>query len=254
MEACFDDDTCEQWSWNTVDKHCYNGPFNSNACTAHAQWAGSARQKFVKVWAYSNAHQVELFLNKKSLGKKDVPHLDKVEWRVPYRPGVLMAVGYDEKGKAISKKVIETTGPPAGLRLEVEDGHDSLKADGTDAGLVAVKLIDEAGRVVPDAHNKIEFSVEGVGRIVGMGNGNPASHEPEQGSYQSAYYGLARVIVGASTKGGTLKLRASSKGLKDASVEIQMLEESEFCRQSMQDLASSSCSLSAHERQPTSLL
>mmetsp|Transcript_5809 Transcript_5809/g.9915 ORF Transcript_5809/g.9915 Transcript_5809/m.9915 type:complete len:1008 (+) Transcript_5809:57-3080(+) len=254
MQACCSDANCEQWAWNTHANTCYNGALDVNQCSESPNWVGGGVRKIVKVWAYTNADQVELFLNGKSVGKQEVPRLDKVQWKVPYEPGILMAIGYNKDGKAISKKIIQTTGPPHALRLEVEDGHDKLKADGSDAGLVTVKVVDEDGHVVPNADNKVEFSVEGVGRIIGVGNGDPASHEPERASYRHAYNGLARVIVGASQEEGFLKLKATSEGLKGTSIKIAVLEQDDFCRANLDDLVSHCSSKATRGTLPSSLL
>lgn len=221
MKACCEDTLCEVYSWTTLENYCYIGPMDMNMCEKVEGWRGGGRRKVVRVWAFGNAPRVELSLNGESLGMRDMPRLEKVEWKVPYEPGRLEATGYDLNGKVVSNALVETTGKPAQLRLRAEQGHNRLAAHGSDAGLVAVSVLDAEGRVVPTANNRIHFSVKGVGKIIGGHNGNPASHEPEVGSSSfSAYNGWTRIVVGATGGEGKIKLEASSPGLKTAHLEI----------------------------------
>jgi beta-galactosidase len=120
---------------------------------------------------------VELFLNDKSLGRKTVQKLSHVEWLVPYEQGTLLARGYVKDKEVITEKV-ETTGKPATVRL-IPD-RTSIKADGKDVSVITVQVEDDKGRLVPVAANEITFDLQGPGKILGVGNGDPASHEPDQ--------------------------------------------------------------------------
>jgi hypothetical protein len=73
---------------------------------------------------------------------------------------------------------VETTGAPAAVRLVA--ARSTLDTDGEDIAIVAVSVVDERGRVVPAAANPITFKLEGPGRIIGVGNGAPSSHEPDK--------------------------------------------------------------------------
>jgi beta-galactosidase len=96
---------------------------------------------------------------------------------VKYEPGTLLARGYRD-GKVVLENKVETTGAPAGVKLWTD--HDALVADDRDVAVVNVAVVDAQGRIVPVADNDIRFDVQGPGRIVGVGNGHPASHEPDQ--------------------------------------------------------------------------
>src|SRR5262249_43913362 len=81
------------------------------------------------VWVYSNADRVELFLNGRSLGVQEMPRWGHLEWQVPYAPGALVAKGY--RGSEVMTDRVETTGPPATIRLKTD--RTRLTADGEDA-------------------------------------------------------------------------------------------------------------------------
>ncbi|MBN2202530.1 DUF4982 domain-containing protein, partial [bacterium] len=142
----------------------------------HWNWSGR-EEKPVSVWGYSNCDAVELFLNGKSLGRKDRPAHGHLEWAVPYKPGVLIAKGF-RNGKAAAQTAIETTGPASAIRLSA--GKPRLKADGEDVIAVTVRVEDASKRTVPTAGHAITFRLEGPGRIIGVGNGDPSSHEPDR--------------------------------------------------------------------------
>jgi len=141
----------------------------------HWNWQGREGQ-LITVGAYSNHEEVELLLNGRSLGRKPVPALDRVEWKVPYEPGVLEARGF-RGGAQVAVTRVETTGSATKLVLRTD--RASIKADGLDATVVAVEAQDAQGRFVPVAGDKVRFIIEG-GRILGVGNGDPSCLEPDQ--------------------------------------------------------------------------
>ena len=144
--------------------------------TPHWNWKGQ-EGKDIPVWIRSNCDEVELFLNGKSLGKKTMPALSHLEWNVPYEAGVLSAKGFKDD-KIVLQKRVETTGDPAAVSLLAN--RIRLKADGEDLALVTVEVNDSKGRPVPTAGNEVQFSLEGPGKIIGVGNGDPVCHEADR--------------------------------------------------------------------------
>lgn len=142
----------------------------------HWNWPGKEGVE-VDVRLISNCEQVELFLNGRSLGRKPVPPYEQVKWKVPYEPGTLSARGYNG-GKAVIDAKVETTGAPAALSLSPD--RTEIVADGRDAAVFTVSVLDTARRVVPLAGNQVVFDLKGPGRIIGVGNGDPSSHEPDK--------------------------------------------------------------------------
>lgn len=179
---------------------------------------GKVKGKPVAVRCYGNTDRVELFVNGKSSGAKVMPKYGHVDWEVPYAPGVLMVKGLSGTGEAVSETV-ETTGKPAAVRL-VPD-RTRLDADGSDVAVVRVEIVDAQGRVVPTADNEVQFSVSAGGEMIGVGNGNPSSHEPDRATKRKAFNGLCGVLVQTSTTPGPITLRASAKGLAAAAVQLE---------------------------------
>ncbi|WP_445453909.1 beta-galactosidase GalA [Flavobacterium sp. 25HG05S-40] len=173
--------------------------------------------KPIDVWVNTNADDVELFLNGKSLGKKEMPRNSHLQWNVIYEPGTLEAVAY-KKGKKITSKVA-TTGQASKIVLSPD--KTTIIADGKDANVINISFVDIEGREVPDANNTVYFTISGDAKIIGVGNGDPSSHEPDQcrdGAWQrSAFNGKCQVIIQAGKTSGTIKLEAKANGLVSAS-------------------------------------
>jgi len=142
----------------------------------HWNWPGREGQP-IAVWAYSNCDEVELFLNKKSQGRKKMLHNSHLEWQVPYAPGTLEAVGY-RHGQRIATDVVRTTAGAAAIQLV--PNKPALQATREDLAVVTVQLTDKNNRPVPTANQEITFSLSGPGRIIGVGNGDPTSLEPDR--------------------------------------------------------------------------
>jgi beta-galactosidase len=143
----------------------------------HWNWPGKEGQP-IDVRVYSNAREIELILNDESLGRKPMPRDSHLEWKVAYQPGKLLARGFDAEGKEIASDTVETTGTAATMQLI--PNFAKIQADGEAVSVITVRVNDAAGRMVPDATNQISFALSGPGRIIGVGNGDPASHEPDR--------------------------------------------------------------------------
>jgi beta-galactosidase len=142
----------------------------------HWNWNGKQGQD-IDVWVYSNCDEVELVLNKKSLGKQTMQANSHLQWKVKYEPGTLEAIGY-KNGIKIGYDVTKTTGEPEQLALSAN--QTVISADGRDLSIITVQVTDKNKLHVPTADNDVTFSIEGPGKIIGVGNGNPTSHEPDQ--------------------------------------------------------------------------
>ena len=185
----------------------------------HWNWKGREGQP-IKVLALSNVEKVELFLNGKSLGEKSIDKLVGGEWQVPYEAGRLEAVGKRD-GKEIVRTAVETTGDPVAIQLTPD--RSSLDGNGADAMPVTVSAVDAQGREVPTANLPITFELSGPGAILGHGNGDNTSHEPEQGNQRSLFNGLAQLIVQSQRdSAGTVVIKASSPSMRTAEAQIEI--------------------------------
>jgi beta-galactosidase len=81
--------------------------------------------------------------------------------------------------------------------------------------------LDAQGRIVPTAGNQVSFAVSGPGKIIGVGNGDPTSHEPDKASARRAFNGLCAAIVQAFKMPGSIRVDATSAGLVAASLIVE---------------------------------
>lgn len=174
----------------------------------------------IDVWAYSNADEVELFLNGVSQGVKrkegDVRHL---VWRLAYAPGTLRAVAR-KNGREWATAEVKTAGAPA--RVALLPDRSTIRADGSDLSFVTVTVLDSAGVAVPTAAHLVRLQVTGDARIAGVDNGDQISHEPFQADHVKLFSGKALVIILAGRTPGAITLTATAEGLEPGSARIEL--------------------------------
>ncbi|WP_184648727.1 beta-galactosidase GalA [Sphingopyxis sp. JAI128] len=184
----------------------------------HWNWAGREGQP-VTVMVPTNVERVRLVLNGKTVGEEAVDRFDMPRWQVPYEPGRLEAIGY-RGGREVARAVVETTGAPVALRLTPD--RMLMAGDGEDVQPVTIDAVDAKGRHVATAHLPVSFAISG-GDIIGHGNGDPNSHEPEKGNHRRLFNGLAQLIVRSDAAKGPLVVTASAAGLRSARVNLHRL-------------------------------
>jgi len=184
----------------------------------HWNWPGKEGDS-IQVHCYTNCEEVELFLNGKSIGKQKAVPYTKLIWALIYKPGKLEARGYN-KGKIVTKDIVETTSETAQINLNSDTYK--LKADGCDVAVIKVSIKDAKGRVAPTADNLVQFLIEGPGKIIGTGNGNPSSHEPDKATQRMAFNGYCLVMVQSDKQAGQIKLKATSETLKSSELVIDV--------------------------------
>lgn len=173
----------------------------------------------INVWAYySQADEVELFLNGRSLGirrkKGDSLHAD---WKVKFEPGVLKAVSR-RNGKIVLIKEIHTAGAPAEVILTAD--RSTIKANSKDLSYITVKIVDKDGNVVPDAENLVHFRLKGRGVIAGVDNGSQSSMEPFKADHRKAFHGMCLAIIQSDKKPGEIEFDAVSNGLTSSKIVV----------------------------------
>lgn len=175
--------------------------------------------QIIDVWAYySQADEVELFLNGRSLGVRhktgDSLHVD---WKVKFEPGVLKAISR-RNGKTVLVKEIRTAGIPAKVVLTAD--RSTIKAGGKDLSYITVKIVDTDGNVVPDADNLVYFKLKGQGIIAGVDNGSQSSMEPFKADHRKAFHGMCLAIIQSGKKPGKVQLEAGADGLMPSKIEL----------------------------------
>lgn len=183
-------------------------------------WPGCEGRE-LQVDVYFDCDEVELFLNGESIGRSAATEAERytATFQVPYKPGELRAVAI-KNGQAVAESVLQTAGPAVQVRLTPD--RDKLNADPNDLSFVTVEVCDEKGRLVPDADQMIEFTIEGPGRLAAVGSSDPTNTEPYRGHRHSVWRGRALAIVQPIGEPGRITLAARGDGLSSARATIEV--------------------------------
>lgn len=185
----------------------------------YPHWNWKAGDTVDVVAYYSQADEVELFLNGRSLGSKNkTGGAMHVKWRVPFESGHLYAVSR-RQGAEVLTRDLHTAGKPA--KIELIADRSNIGADGKDLSFITVKILDDEGHVVPSADNLIHFKVTGQGFLNAVDNGSPTSHERFKTDSRKAFNGLALAIVQSSGRIGDIRVEATCADLQSSEFVIK---------------------------------
>lgn len=171
---------------------------------------------------YTNADEVELFLNGKSLGTEKL-HTDAspISYKVPYSPGEIKAVART-KGKVVATDILKTAGKPARILFTADTPDVPMTPAWNDVRYVTATLADAAGTRIPDSTTVIRFAIAGPGSIIAVDNGNMLDHDPFQATERKLYDGNAVAILRAASSNGRITVTATADGLPPASISLKL--------------------------------
>jgi beta-galactosidase len=170
------------------------------------------------VEVYTNCDEVELLQDGKSLGtKKRRGDAGSLNWDVEFKPGKLETIARND-GVEVAREVLCTAGEAK--RVELSLSRKRLGMGWDDVAIVQVRVVDTNGTVLPRAENKISFSINEAGKIIGVDNGSIISHEQFQATERSAFQGKCIAIVRRAEGTGRIVVSANSDGLKSARANI----------------------------------
>lgn len=203
--------------WNTEDSTLHILP--------HWNWKGREGQ-VTPIFVYTSYPKAELFINGKSQGirEKNDSTLQtryRLMWNeTKYEPGEVKVVAYDAVGNKTAEKFLRTAGKPHHLVLT--SNRKSLVADGEDLAYITVQVADKNGNIIPTDNRTVNFSVSGAGTFEATANGDPTSLMPFQNPKMNLFSGAATAIVRSADKEGEIKFTASTKGVKPATLSLQV--------------------------------
>ncbi len=178
----------------------------------------------VSLYTYTNADEVELLVNGKSLGRKvndkSNPKVrNKISWDdVKYEPGRIEAVAYND-GKPIARHLIETADEAVALKASPD--NIEWKADGIDLQHVRIAAVDKKGGRVQGTDAEVNFTVSGPAEIVGVINGDITSNELTVGNSRKLYKGTITVILRSKRQSGKVILTSKAGGLKPSVIKLR---------------------------------
>lgn len=199
-----------------------NGPVN---LWAHKRvqplWNWEEGQR-ISVNVFTNCEEVELLLNGKSVGKKRMAGFKNrtISWTVPYKPGILRAIAYTS-GKELASYELKTSGAPTQIKARIN--KSSLLSNRQDLANIFVSICDKDGNEVYSAMDEITCEINGPVKLLGMEDSNPRNIEDYKDNKQKSYNGKLLIYVQALDKPGKAVVKLSAPGLKETSVEIDII-------------------------------
>ena len=199
----------------------WNGIVTGSDIQSH-NWNRAEGSK-VDLMVYTNADEVELRLNGKSLGRKqnpkDTKHRNQIAWNnVAYQKGKLEAIAYKGE-KPVARHALETTGKTTKLLMEPD--NQTWKADGMDLQHVRVKAVDSKGRCVLSTQEEVKLEVSGDARIVAVTNGDITSNELNVTDHRQLWQGEMMVILRAGRTPSKITLKATANKFKTTTIQLE---------------------------------
>lgn len=179
--------------------------------------------QMIDVRVCSNAPKIELYLNGRNIGTRDIDHENGEDlvgwWKIPYEDGELKAFALDETGKVIATDVRRSFGDAKKICLKPD--KKNITANGTDLLFVEISMEDEHGNPVEDASSRVHVHLDGAGRLVGLDNGDSTDFDQYKGISRRLFNGKLMVMIGSILEPGKVFLEVSSRGLETQSIEIE---------------------------------
>lgn len=227
-------------------KNSYFGQYDTagypkdSAYIYRAEWTDYKKAPFVHIFPYwdfiegqlvdvrvtTNAPKVELYLNGKKVGEKDIDHLHGTELtldtQLEYTKGELLAIAYDENGKEIARDIQHSFGDTSELRLSTE--NDVVYANGEDIIFLDIAAYDSEGNFVANANNRAFVTVEGEGRLIGLDNGDSTDYEQYKGTSRRLFSGRLLAMIAVTDRAGDVTVTVKSPSLPDSRITFKTLE------------------------------
>lgn len=221
--------------------YLYRSIWNKRDNTLHVlpHWTWPGREgENTPVFVYTNYPEAELFVNGKSYGKQRKLTADEARalqgkdslwlqrryrlmWTdVPYEPGELKVVAYDNSGKKVEEKTVRTAGKPH--HLEVVADRTALSADGKDLAYITVRVVDKDGNLCPADDRLVSFTVEGAGSFRAAANGDATCLDLFHLPRMHAFSGQLTAIVQSGAESGNLVFEAKAKGVKAGKLTLEV--------------------------------
>lgn len=166
------------WSWSEVVRSW--------------TWPGLEGHK-AHVEVYSDAEEIELLLDGKSIGRKPVgtemPFAAVFE--LPYSAGELVAIAYTG-GRQSGRDVLSTAG--ADRMIHVDTTMGGLADDAYELVMVDILIGDRERNTDVREYPSVSVTIEGPAEMIGCGSADPKTTESYQDLMHAAYEGRLRAI------------------------------------------------------------
>ncbi|MDR1700608.1 MAG: DUF4982 domain-containing protein [Lachnoclostridium sp.] len=174
--------------------------------------------QIIDVIVSTNAPIAELFLNGRSQGRIELNHTSGADlfgkWQIPYEEGVLQAFAYDEEYQVIASDEQKSFGDPVSIQLLSD--KTVMSGNGEDLIFVEIRTLDKEGVFVANSRSRMNVSVTGAGRLIGLDNGDSTDYDAYKGTSRKLFSGKLLAIIAAKQESGDIQLKVSSPSLESA--------------------------------------
>lgn len=179
--------------------------------------------QLIDVCAYTNAPEAELFLNGKSLGRQKIDNAATywAKWQLPYEYGEIKVTAYDNDGNSIAEDSRHSFGDSRKIVLSAD--RTSIPADGKSLIFVDISTVDDNGCPVENSRSRMNVSVTGAGRLIGLDNGDSTDYESYKAVSRKLFSGHLAAVIASKQEAGEIHLTVSSNGLETASAVFNAL-------------------------------
>ncbi len=182
--------------------------------------------QIIDVRVATNAPQAELFVNGRRQGRQTIDHKNGrsllASWQVPYEPGVIMAVAYDQEGREVARQERRSFGSSHQICLTPD--KTELKADARDLCFVTVETLDAQGHPVENAVDYVKVKLEGPARLLGLDNGDSTDYDDYKSDTRKLFSGKLLAVIGTTDQAGEIKVTVSGEGLCPAQLLLEAHE------------------------------
>lgn len=174
----------------------------------------------------SNAEEVELIVNGRSLGRQKLDHAPYsgkhliADWSVLYEPGEITAVAY-EKGKEVARTARHSFGDTDRFVVREEEIPGGSRGKGH-LHFYEISAVDKDGYPVENAADRVQVSIEG-GRLLGLDNGDSTDYDSYRSSERNLFSG--KLLAIAEEEDGTDIIVSVKKAEKTPVRKVMLLSE-----------------------------
>lgn len=181
--------------------------------------------QLIDLFIYSNCAKSELFVNGESKGVYEHNHVDGDKltgrWQIPYHKGEIKAIGYDENGN----KVCEMTrySFTDAKEISLKPDKEKMNADGVDMIFVEISMLDKDGHPVENDRSRVNVTVSGAGRLVGLDNGDSTDYDEYKGTSRKLFNGKLLAMIASKKEAGEITVTVESKELPTKTIKLLAL-------------------------------
>ena len=181
--------------------------------------------QMIDIDVYSNCPKIALYKDETLVGEQELNQKKDLyfsgHWQLPYAEGRLVAIAFDENGREAARQEITSFGEACAISVHGES--NAIAADGESINFITIEMVDQNGRVVENARNRVQVMVDGPGRLIGMDNGDSTDYDQYKCNSRKLFSGKLLAMVASTKEAGRVFVTVSSKGMESVVYEFDTI-------------------------------